>query len=299
LSEHSATPTVSVVLPVYNDRRVCEAVECLLRQTLAPHEIIVVDDGSTDGTLERLREFGDRIILLSKKNGGPASARNCGVRVATGAFVAFTDSDCLPHEGWLAGLLNGFQDGSVGGVGGPTRRVGSDLLSEYADVQGFLEPNMGLDQKIASFPTANACFRHQVLFQVGLFNESFTKPGGEDVELGYRVRELGYELRRVEDALVLHHHRQSVGSLLKTMANYGEGQYQLDERWPERKRIKSPYREMIRSPIAARTMWRNYLTYRVTFDPKRAALFAFLDNYKHSAFVWGYLRGKKRAVLQK
>ena len=70
---------VSVVVPVYNGGLTIRAtVERLLAQTLRPHQIIVVDDGSTDHTAEVLGEFGGRITVLRKSNGGPASARNLG-----------------------------------------------------------------------------------------------------------------------------------------------------------------------------------------------------------------------------
>ena len=89
---------ISVVIPVYNgEKTIVQTIECLLRQSLAPDEIIVVDDGSTDGTRETLRKFDQRITLLTQLNSGPASARNRGVRAAKSAFVAFTDSDCLPE----------------------------------------------------------------------------------------------------------------------------------------------------------------------------------------------------------
>jgi glycosyltransferase involved in cell wall biosynthesis len=294
LSEHVVTPKVSVVLPVYNDRRVCEAVGCLLKQTLPPHEIIVVDDGSTDGTLELLRGFGDKIILIPKQNGGPASARNWGIRAAGGEFVAFTDSDCLPREGWLAGLIGGFDSHKVGGVGGAIKRADSNLLSEYADINRFLGAGISRDGSIAYFATANACFRRHALVEAGLFDERFIKPGGEDVEICYRVRNLGYELRVAENALVLHRHRRKVRTFLKMMANYGEGQYLIDMMHPEGKWIKKPGKEMVRNAIAVRTIYRTCLAYRATHGLKRAALFAFLDHYKHSAFIWGYLRGKRR-----
>lgn len=290
---------VSVVVPVYNDARaVRETVEHLLRQSLPAHEIVVVDDGSTDETPEVLKRFGDRIILLSKPNGGPASARNCGVAAASGDLVAFTDSDCLPQEDWLAELVKGFDGGGdeVGGVGGVIRRADPGLLSEYADVLGLLGPVIGGDGKPHIFATANVCFPRSVLLEANLFDEHFTKPGGEDVALCYKIRDLGYEFRLAEETLVLHHHRRNVRSYLRTMANYGEGQYGLDARWPERRHIGNARRELLRSPVAVRTMLRRCLAYRAEHGLKRAALFAFLDYYGQAAYAWGYLRGERKAA---
>jgi glycosyltransferase involved in cell wall biosynthesis len=89
-----AWPLVSVIIPVYNRAStVGRAVESVLRQTYRPLEVIVVDDGSTDGTAESLAAYGDKIILIRQPNGGPSSARNTGVRHSKGIFIAFLDSD--------------------------------------------------------------------------------------------------------------------------------------------------------------------------------------------------------------
>lgn len=287
-------PRVSVIVPVYNGgRMVCETVRCLLRQTLTPAEIIVVDDGSTDDTLELLRRFSDRVLVLSKPNGGPASARNHGLRVATGEFIAFTDSDCLPLPGWLSKLMEGFTGGAVGGVGGSVRRADDCLFGEYADLYGVLAPEVDGSGEIKYFATANVCFRADVLLEAGWFDEDFRRPGAEDVDLCIRVRELGYKLRHSEGALVLHYHRDSLRSLLRTMANYGEGQYLLCAKHPEVKGFARPLSEMLRSSLAVRSMLRRYLSYRPKYGPKQSALFSFLDHYKYSAYIWGYLRGER------
>lgn len=89
---------VSAIIPTYNRGRVlCEAIESVLQQTYQNMEVIVVDDGSTDDTQERLRQFGDRIRVVTQRNGGPASARNHGITLAMGELIAFLDSDDL----WL------------------------------------------------------------------------------------------------------------------------------------------------------------------------------------------------------
>src|SRR5215212_11526906 len=89
-------PLVSVVIPTYNRRRlVVEAVESALAQTYRPLEILVVDDGSTDGTEAELHRFGSAVRYLKQPNQGAAAARNRGIRAATGELVAFLDSDDL------------------------------------------------------------------------------------------------------------------------------------------------------------------------------------------------------------
>jgi glycosyltransferase involved in cell wall biosynthesis len=287
---------VSVIVPVYNGgRKVCETVHCLLQQKLPPAEVIIVDDGSTDDTLFLLKKFGERIILLSQANGGPASARNHGLRVATGDFVAFTDSDCLPQPGWLSSLMEGFTDASVGGVGGSVRRAADCLFNQYADMYGVLSPDIDESGDIKYFATANVCFRADVLREAGCFDEDYRRPGGEDVDVCIRIRGLGYKLRFSESALVLHYHKDSLRSLLRTMANYGEGHYILCAKHPVVNGFARPVPEMVRSAIAVRSMYRKYLSYRADYGSKKSALFSILDHYKWSAYIWGYLRGGRNA----
>lgn len=95
-------PLVSVIIPVYNRRAwITEAVDSVLCQDYAPSEVIVVDDGSTDGTGEIPSAYGERIRLISRPNEGVSAARNRGVKAARGNLIAFLDSD----DYWLSGKL--------------------------------------------------------------------------------------------------------------------------------------------------------------------------------------------------
>src|SRR5688572_33231336 len=89
-------PTVSVVIPAYNAAAfIRETIDSALAQTYRDFEVIVVNDGSTDDTMARLREFGSRIRVHEQSNSGVATARNSGVKIATGSWIAFLDSDDL------------------------------------------------------------------------------------------------------------------------------------------------------------------------------------------------------------
>jgi glycosyltransferase involved in cell wall biosynthesis len=100
---HSGAPRVSALIPTCNRRRELSlAIASALRQTERLHEIVVVDDGSTDGTWEDLLALAQgtpvpRIVLHRQSNAGPAAARNAGARLATGEFIAFLDSDDTWH----------------------------------------------------------------------------------------------------------------------------------------------------------------------------------------------------------
>jgi glycosyltransferase involved in cell wall biosynthesis len=87
--------TVSVIIPVYNGEQfIRRALDSVFKQTYPPHQVIVIDDGSKDSTREIIAgEYGESVTLIRQQNGGPAKARNAGLRVATGEFVAFLDAD--------------------------------------------------------------------------------------------------------------------------------------------------------------------------------------------------------------
>jgi len=286
--------SVSVVIPVFNGvGTVGHTVECVLRQSLKPFEVIVVDDGSTDATADILKKFGNKIVYLPKNNGGPASARNMGVQLSNGDFVAFTDSDCLPDVNWLFNLMLGFNSPQVGGVGGVVRSVDDNLTGEYVDTIGLLDPEPDPQGEIPYLITANACFRREALFRARLFDERFRKPGGEEAEICFRIKELGYHFRFAANAVVLHHHRQTTVSLLKTLANYGEGAYLLGKIRPGR-RIEDPFRLLIRRMISFRFLAHQLSRHTDRYGLKKALYFSLLDYLRQPAFLWGYIRGQHR-----
>jgi len=90
--------TVSVVIPAHNaERFIARAIDCVLAQTHQPNEIIVVDDGSTDGTAQVVQKYGQRVCYIHQKNAGAASARNTGIKAAKYHWIAFLDAD----DEWL------------------------------------------------------------------------------------------------------------------------------------------------------------------------------------------------------
>jgi glycosyltransferase involved in cell wall biosynthesis len=109
----SKTPSVSAIIPAHNaERFIAEAVTSVLEQTRPPDECIVVDDGSTDGTIEALEPFGRSVRLVRQPQAGVSAARNAGMRAATGDRFAFLDADDV----WLPPKLER-QQGAIAGLG--------------------------------------------------------------------------------------------------------------------------------------------------------------------------------------
>lgn len=322
---------ISVVVPVFNSAAtIADTLEHLLDQSLPPKEIIIVDDGSTDDTpkvinqvLQKNRfsakpheehtepktarsflretpsdfvgEVCSEVKVLWKLNGGPASARNFGARLAAGSLIAFTDSDCLPDRKWLNSLIGGFDSPRIAGVGGTVKSVDGSLMGEYVDLLGVLEPAENAEGEIEYLITANACFRREALLRAGLFDERFRKPGGEEPALCRRLTELGYQFRSTPEAVVLHHHRQTVSSFLRTISNYGEGRYLLGQIWPDYE-INHPARNLLRQMIAVRSLMRQFPVYAKEHGAKKALAFSCLDYLRRLAFLRGYLRGIRAAA---
>jgi GT2 family glycosyltransferase len=295
-------PEIAVIVPVWNgEETIARTVNALLSQTQPAAEVIIVDDGSTDRTLQVLAGFGERIRVVSRINGGPAAARNTGIEVARSGLIAFTDSDCVPRKDWLARLLAGFAgdvDKKLAGVGGIVRGDGETLIDRYVDLIRLLDPESDDEGVIPYLITANACFRREVLVTVGGFDEGFRKPGGEEAELGYRLRHAGYAFRLSEAAVVHHRHRQSLISLLRTLVNYGEGGARIGQRWPAQ-RIVRPGRLLVRQLLSPRALGRR-LRDRVRSHGLRSGLyFALLDQLRHPAFLFGYYRGERQVTNQR
>ncbi|UFS69112.1 glycosyltransferase [Geomonas sp. RF6] len=109
---------ISVIIPAYNAAAtIARAVHSVLRQELAPYEVIVVDDGSQDGTSRLVEErFADRVRLVRQANAGPAAARNRGIKEATAEYIAFLDADDEWHPGKLQIQLAAFSANPAAGL---------------------------------------------------------------------------------------------------------------------------------------------------------------------------------------
>ncbi len=196
-----ASPLVSVVVPTRNrSSLVADAIAGVLRQDLPEeYELIVVDNASEDDTaamlVEQARE--SRIPFTAvrlDRDRGPAVARNVGVTLARGRLVAFTDSDCVPAAGWLRACSAASSSG-VGVVQGMT-------LAHPGQPQPLFNHFIETRQLDGSFSTSNVCYRRDTLLAAGGFD-----PGclyWEDVDLGWRVRRLGWDARFEPLALVYH-----------------------------------------------------------------------------------------------
>ena len=162
---------ISVVIPVYNgEKYLSEAVESVLNQHFPPFEIIVVDDGSTDGTEAVCKTFSDKIIYLKQENQGAAAARNLGVNKATGTYLAFLDADDI----WSANRL---RDGitSITKEGAPPIFFGmtEEFYSPETD-EAFRSRYKCAEKPVKGIHPGTMLIKREDFLKVGSFTTEYT-----------------------------------------------------------------------------------------------------------------------------
>jgi GT2 family glycosyltransferase len=177
-------------VPTHNRKELLlQLLESLLRQTLPPEEceIIVVCDGVTDGTNQRVRDLCQKhshLRLVEQTQSGPAAARNAGAHMARGRYIAFTDDDCLAAPDWAEKLLCAFERTGAAAVQGRTTtdRPARSPLTHQVEV---------LSPWFTAMQTCNAAYAKSVFDAVGGFDESFRFAHDEDADLAWRVEDAG------------------------------------------------------------------------------------------------------------
>lgn len=205
----------SVVIPTYNRKPILEkCLRALENQQLrsnsvvTSYEVVLVDDGSTDGTLEWLKSYSSEfphVRSLSQDNKGPAAARNLGVEQAKGDTIIFIDSDLVVTKHFLQSHADALVQGQ--------QQLGSDRLFTYGGVINTCnfdnptsEPYKLTDFSAAYFATGNVAIARKWLEKAGLFDTRFQLYGWEDLELGVRLKQLGLKLVKCPEAVGYHWH---------------------------------------------------------------------------------------------
>ncbi len=226
----------SVIVPTYNRSEILKrCVGSLLAQDrpFGEYEVIIVDDSSTDGTLEYLKSLDDpKIKFFSMFHGGPAKARNLAARNASGEYLAFTDDDCLVPADWLLKLGEGLEKWpEAAAVGGYLEAANDVLANKIAAKLESWETHKvykaGREEYLGGFEsptggTNNIAYRSLVFKKLGGFDESFPDSAGEDADLKMRAVKAGYKFGYVP-LKVTHLDAYSFTSFLARSFRYGVG----------------------------------------------------------------------------
>ncbi|HXA42100.1 MAG TPA: glycosyltransferase family 2 protein [Candidatus Solibacter sp.] len=240
-------PRVSIVVVTHDNlvfTRLC--LESLLASTGAPtFEVVVVDNGSTDGTVDylgRLASADARVeVISSKANLGFAAGTNLGFKAARGERLVALNNDTIVAAGWLAGLVRHLEDRTVGMVGPVTNQAPDEsrVMVDYTTYGGFLEAaaaraSVDRARDVAGLTLFCVALRRDVLDRVGLLDERFQVGMFEDDDYCLRLEAAGLRLRVAEDVLVHHFGEASLGKLAadgRWMRIFEANRRRFEEKW--------------------------------------------------------------------
>jgi glycosyltransferase involved in cell wall biosynthesis len=221
-------PRISVVICAYNAERTMDACLASLRTLRYPnYEVIVVNDGSKDRTLEIAQRYPE-VRIFSQENHGLSVARNVGFENATGSIVAYTDSDCVVDPDWLTYLAYKFVHGGFVAVGGPNLPPPEDARIPACVAASPGGPtHVLLDDEVAEhIPGCNMAFLKTALVEVGGF-DPIHRAAGDDVDLCWRLQNAGHPIGFSPAAMVWHFRRNTIKAYLKQQMGYGYAEAQL------------------------------------------------------------------------
>src|SRR3989338_6363343 len=241
-------PLISVIIPTYNSHKYISAVfDAILNNNYQNLEIIVVDDNSTDHTLEIVEtykhKFKNLSIIIKPKNlkKSAAISTNIGVKKAKADIVCSIDSDAIISNNWFNEVLMQFQKNKkLGAVAGYIYTgnkeiiwasfMGAELEDRYDQI--FQENNV-TGAEVDHISTCNTAYSKKALNDVKLLDEELYY--GYDVDLSYKLKNKGYALKLMKNISCEHFWKESLIGYLKQQYNVAYGRMQILKRHPQRK----------------------------------------------------------------
>ena len=223
---------ISIIIPAYNvEKSIGACLDALRAQVPPDAEIIVVDDGSRDGTRASAAARG--VQVLTQKNAGAAAAGNAGVNRARGDIVLFLDGDCVPAPTWVAAMLAPFAATEIVGACGMKQTHQCGLVPRFIQLEfDYRYDSVRARQYIDFVDSGTAAYRRDVFLQNGGFD--VTLADAEDVDLSYRLSERGYKLAFAAQAIVYDPHPESLAEYLRRKFEYAFWRTQVYARYPRK-----------------------------------------------------------------
>ncbi len=225
---------VSVIIPAFNAAATIRQTLTALRAQAGapPFETIVVDNASTDETAVVARELGATVLYEALR--GPAAARNCGLRAASGSIVLHLDADTVPSRRWVAEMARAFDDPHTVIAAGNTMCYPPKTGAErYVQAIGLYDAQLASQRKPFPFaPSLNVAVRADAACAVGGWNNSLLT--GEDVDFSHRLlRAFDTDVRYCARAVLYHHARADDDALRRQARSYGAGVADLYRMYPQ------------------------------------------------------------------
>jgi O-antigen biosynthesis protein len=218
-------PRVSVVVCAYNaERTIGPCLASLETLNYPDYEVIVVNDGSRDGTLEIAEGYGF-CRIISQRNKGLSIARNVGADAATGEIVAYTDSDCVADPDWLSYLVAKMRASNLTACGGPNFPPPEDALvpAVVAVAPGGPTHVLISDEVAEHIAGCNMAFDRAALMSLGGFDPIY-RAAGDDVDICWRFQDAGYVIGFSPAAVVWHFRRNTVSAYCNQQRGYGKAE---------------------------------------------------------------------------
>ena len=234
LARDQPWPRVSVVVCSFNGARTIETcLQGLIRLDYPDVEVVVVDDGSTDGTATIAGRYDVR--LVQTPNRGLSAARNTGAQAATGEIIAYIDDDASADPHWLRYLVATLLERGHAAAGGPNILIGRDgtVAACVARAPGGPTPVLRTDTEADHVPGCNLAIRASCLNDIGGFDHRF-RAAGDDVDLCWRIAQRGWTIGFSPSAVVWHQARHSLRGYWRQQRGYGVAEALLEKKWPER-----------------------------------------------------------------
>ncbi|GAB4436420.1 MAG: hypothetical protein Kow0031_18130 [Anaerolineae bacterium] len=210
---------ISVIVPVFNGgSRFLRCLKAIRQSSFTDFELIIVDDGSNDGSGQLARQFSERVFATPGAT-GPGAARNLGARLARGDILFFTDADCAVHPDTLAKVAAIFQanpalDALIGSYddapGAP------NFVAQYKNLFHHYVHQTASEEAGTFWGACGAMRRERYLALGGFDVQRYRRPSIEDIELGYRLKQAGGRIRLAKEVQVKHLKAWTLPSLLKT-----------------------------------------------------------------------------------
>jgi len=205
------------------------ALRALLSQVPGdPFELLVVNDGSIDGTDEYLDELASRGLLIHVRGRGcgAAAARNAGIRRARSAVIACTDDDCEVPPDWVSRISRSLISTGAAAAGGRVEAASEASLParlSQAITNGLVRGLNAAEEGVTFLTSNNVAYRTEALWAAGLFDESFEGAGGEERDLHFRLLARGERLVHSPEIVVRHHVDFGWRGFIRQQAAYGRG----------------------------------------------------------------------------